>query len=56
MAPTIFPPPKPIDCPECQPGKHGNCSGWTWSNELDEEVPCPCFKRGHIMTPTAPPA
>lgn len=56
--PTPFPPPKPLPCPECQQGKHGtgNCDGSTWSDALDDYVPCPCAERGHIQTPTAPPA
>lgn len=49
-----FPPVKPPPCPECQQGKHGGCDGATWNNTLDDYDDCPCFLRGHIMTPTAP--
>jgi hypothetical protein len=28
-------------CPECEAGKHPNCTGWAL-NELDEEVSCAC--------------
>ena len=42
--------PQPADpepCPECAQGKHGNCDGTTWDNELDEPAPCPCEAAGH---------
>lgn len=29
-------------CPECEVGKHDNCDGRSWDNELDDYVPCPC--------------
>jgi hypothetical protein len=31
-----------LPCPECAAGKHRNCVGTTWSNDLDRLVPCPC--------------
>lgn len=49
-APTLPP------CPECQQGKHGNCNGDTWDDVADDYAPCVCADRGHIITPTAPPA
>lgn len=36
-----------MSCPECEAGKHGNCDGTSWDNELDHEIPCPCEQRGH---------
>lgn len=33
--------PAPI-CPECQQGKHQNCSGQAWDNAADEPVDCGC--------------
>lgn len=43
-------------CRECQEGKHGNCDGDTWDDVGDDYAPCPCADRGHVITPTAPPA
>jgi hypothetical protein len=28
-------------CPECEQGKHANCTGWALS-ELDNEIDCEC--------------
>lgn len=33
-------------CPECQVGKHGNCSGEAWCGPCDEPAPCPCYQNG----------
>lgn len=38
----------PRECPECRDGKHGNCYGWGWDDDLDEAItPCPCESAGH---------
>ncbi|HEY5785846.1 MAG TPA: hypothetical protein VIT65_13815 [Microlunatus sp.] len=29
-------------CPECEAGKHDNCTGWAL-NDIDEETPCGCY-------------
>lgn len=34
-------------CPECRAGKHGNCNGDTWNDDLDRPDVCPCFDAGH---------
>jgi hypothetical protein len=41
------PPAKPPRCPECVQGKHPNCDGYTWDDELDEPTACPCDVAGH---------
>jgi hypothetical protein len=28
--------------PDCRDGKHRNCDGMAWSNELDRPAPCSC--------------
>lgn len=28
--------------PDCASGKHWNCTGESWDNELDASAPCPC--------------
>jgi hypothetical protein len=35
------------DCPECQQGKHRNCSGDTWDPDADTYGTCPCFDANH---------
>jgi hypothetical protein len=38
-------------CPECAAGKHRNCGGDSWNNDLDEPKPCPCWlsdPAGHL--------
>jgi hypothetical protein len=37
----------PPPCPECVQGKHPNCDGYTWDDELDEPTACPCDVAGH---------
>lgn len=44
-------------CPECEQGKHGNCTGWAL-DETDREVECMCqvcdrLKAGTPRVPTA---
>lgn len=39
-------------CKECREGKHVNCDGTAWSNELDTAAPCTCPDREH-QRPTA---
>ena len=35
-------------CQECTQGKCRNCTGVTWDNDADAEVPCPCAQlTGH---------
>lgn len=34
-------------CPECQQGKHQNCSGQAWDNAADEAVACGCDDESH---------
>lgn len=34
-------------CPECKQGKHANCDGEAWSDEIDGPVPCSCHEQGH---------
>lgn len=29
-------------CPECQAGKHLNCTEQAWDHELDDVVDCQC--------------
>lgn len=31
-----------ILCPECKAGKHGNCNGEAWDEEVDEPTSCGC--------------
>lgn len=33
-------------CPECEQGKHDNCTGWAL-NSRDVEVQCRCEITGH---------
>lgn len=41
-------------CRECSEGKHGNCDGTAWSNELDAPAPCTCPDPSHAKAePTA---
>jgi hypothetical protein len=28
--------------PDCLAGKHPACPGWTFDDDLDDEVPCEC--------------
>lgn len=37
----------PQPCPECVAGKHGNCDGTSWDNQLDEAISCPCKDATH---------
>jgi hypothetical protein len=30
-------------CPDCEQGKHANCTGEAWCNEHDAPVSCPCW-------------
>ena len=39
--------PEPRSCPDCEQGKHRNCTDTAWDNELDDLVPCPCAEAGH---------
>jgi hypothetical protein len=39
--------PEPRSCPDCEQGKHGNCTGEAWDNDADAPVPCPCQMAGH---------
>lgn len=34
-------------CPECEQGKHGNCDGTAWDDELDELTTCRCNDHAH---------
>jgi hypothetical protein len=36
------------DCPECQQGKHRNCTDWAIDPDTDEVVPCDCASGGHL--------
>ena len=38
----------PLDCPECQQGKHRNCTDWTLDPDTDEPAPCDCAEGGHL--------
>ena len=38
-------------CPECSDGKHKNCDGTTWSNDLDRLVPCDCTPTDNHQQP-----
>jgi hypothetical protein len=29
-------------CPDCEQGKHANCTGEAWDNEADAPTACPC--------------
>lgn len=35
-------------CPECEQGKHDNCSGLAWDNAFDQPISCPCHVKGHL--------
>jgi hypothetical protein len=37
---------RPLVCPDCRAGKHGNCSG-SWCVEHDHEAPCSCTDISH---------
>lgn len=45
VAATFHPPAN--ECPECRQGKHGNCNGDSWDNEVDDFVDCACAARSH---------
>lgn len=38
----------PNDCPECQQGKHVNCTGWALDEDTDDMVECGCAEGGHL--------
>jgi hypothetical protein len=38
----------PEDCPECRQGKHGNCAGFSFDPDTDEQIDCPCAEGGHL--------
>jgi hypothetical protein len=38
---------RPLLCPDCRAGKHGNCTNQTWCIEHDHEVECPCEDVSH---------
>lgn len=40
-------------CRECAEGKHVNCDGTAWSNELDGPAPCTCPDQSHGDPPFA---
>jgi len=29
-------------CPDCEQGKHRNCTGQAWDNDADAPTVCPC--------------
>ena len=29
-------------CPDCEQGKHANCTGEAWDNDADAPTTCPC--------------
>jgi len=29
-------------CPDCEQGKHANCTGEAWDNDADAPTACPC--------------
>ena len=29
-------------CPDCEQGKHSNCTGEAWDNDTDAPTVCPC--------------
>jgi RecJ-like exonuclease len=29
-------------CPDCEQGKHANCTGEAWDNDTDAPTACPC--------------
>jgi len=35
-------------CPECRQGKHDNCDGEAWDDELDAPVACECSRNEHF--------
>lgn len=46
-----------VICPECQQGKHDNCSAMALDPETDVFVDCACKNEGHpILTHNADPA
>ena len=34
-------------CPDCEQGKHANCTGQAWDNYIDDFTVCPCHQAGH---------
>jgi len=34
-------------CPDCEQGKHRNCTGQAWDNVIDDFTVCPCYQAGH---------
>lgn len=32
-------------CPECRAGKHDNCDGYAWDDDLDAMSTCRCAHR-----------
>lgn len=44
---TNITPEEPV-CPECRAGKHGNCDGSAWDDELDMLTECACAEAGHV--------
>jgi hypothetical protein len=34
--------PESRSCPDCEQGKHRNCTGEAWDNDADDFAPCPC--------------
>ncbi len=38
-------------CPDCEQGKHRNCTGEAWDNEADMIASCPCAEARHEDSP-----
>lgn len=39
----------PRSCPECEQGKHANCTGWVLNDyDVEESCGCPCLQDEEI--------
>ncbi len=39
---------EPRACPDCEQGKHRNCTGEAWDDQADDFAKCPCTNLAHI--------
>lgn len=37
-------------CPDCEQGKHQNCTGYAWDTKTDQETVCPCAAKLHVTS------
>ena len=41
-------------CPDCEQGKHRNCTGYAWDINTDQETTCPCADNQHEWSDDEP--